>query len=110
MASLLKLSHMITRDKKELTITSLQFHKTDTGSPSVQAGIMTERIKELTEHLKQNKHDFMARRGLLQLVGKRKRLLKYIASKDGQAYLDLIAKLEFVAKMHKRKLLDFSSN
>ncbi len=54
---------------------------------------MTERIKELTEHLKANKHDYMARRGLLQLVGKRRRLLKYIASKDGEAYLKLIKKL-----------------
>jgi small subunit ribosomal protein S15 len=84
---------MISVEKKQATITSLQGHKTDTGSAAVQAGIMTERIKELTEHLKQNKHDYMARRGLLQLVGKRKRLLQYIAAKDGQAYLDLIAKL-----------------
>lgn len=84
---------MITSEKKQATIKSLQSHKTDTGSEAVQAGIMTERIRELTEHLKQNKHDFAARRGLLQLVGKRKRLLKYIAAKDGQAYLDLIAKL-----------------
>jgi len=54
---------------------------------------LTERIKELTEHLKVNKHDFAARRGLLQMVGQRKRNLQYIASKDGQAYLDLIKKL-----------------
>ncbi len=54
---------------------------------------MTARINEITEHLKANKHDFMARRGLLQLVGKRRRQLKYLAEKDEQAYLDLIAKL-----------------
>ncbi len=54
---------------------------------------MTERIKELTEHLKANKHDYMARRGLLQLVGKRRRLLKYIAAQDGDAYLKLIKQL-----------------
>lgn len=54
---------------------------------------MTARINEITEHLKANKHDFMARRGLLQLVGKRRRQLKYLASQDEQAYLDLIAKL-----------------
>lgn len=84
---------MITTEKKQATITDLQAAKNDTGSAAVQVGIFTERIKELTEHLKINKHDFMARRGLLQLVGKRKRMLKYIASKDGQAYLDLIAKL-----------------
>lgn len=84
---------MITSEKKQVTVKSLQAHKTDTGSSSVQVGIMTERIKELTEHLKANKHDYMARRGLLQLVGKRRRLLKYIASKDGDAYLALIKKL-----------------
>ena len=84
---------MITSEKKQATIKSLQRDKSDTGSPAVQVGIMTERIKELTEHLKANKHDFMARRGLLQLVGKRKRLLQYIAAEDGQEYLDLIKKL-----------------
>lgn len=84
---------MITSEKKQAVVTSLQGHKTDTGSAAVQVGIATERIKELTEHLKSNKKDFAARRGLLQLVGQRKRLLQYIAAKDGQAYLDLIAKL-----------------
>lgn len=66
---------------------------TDSGNQAAQVAIFTTRVKELTEHLKANKHDFMARRGLLQLVGKRKRALKYIAKKDGQQYLDLIAKL-----------------
>ncbi len=84
---------MISSEKKSKVIAELQADKNDTGSPAVQAGILTERIKELTEHLKQNKHDFMARRGLLQAVGKRKRLLKYLASKDGEAYLALIKKL-----------------
>ncbi|HSW74245.1 MAG TPA: 30S ribosomal protein S15 [Candidatus Saccharimonadales bacterium] len=84
---------MITREKKEAAVKGLQSHKTDTGSATVQVAIETERIKELTEHLKINKKDFAARRGLLQLVGRRKRHLQYIASKDGQAYLDLIAKL-----------------
>ena len=84
---------MISTEKKQTIVKDLQASKTDTGSPSVQVGILTERIKELTEHLKVNKHDFMARRGLLQAVGKRKRLLKYIAEKDGKKYLDLIKKL-----------------
>jgi small subunit ribosomal protein S15 len=84
---------MITREKKEVVVKDLQSSKTDNGSAAVQVGIETERIKELTEHLKVNKKDFAARRGLLQLVGRRKRHLQYIASKDGQAYLDLIAKL-----------------
>lgn len=84
---------MITSEKKQAIVKELQGHKTDTGSQTVQVGIMTERIKELTEHLKVNKHDFAARRGLLQLVGRRKRALQYIAKQDGQAYLDLIKKL-----------------
>jgi small subunit ribosomal protein S15 len=87
------LQRMITSEKKQATIKSLQSHKSDSGSSAVQVGIMTERIKELTEHLKLNKHDYMARRGLLQLVGKRRRLLKYIAARDGEAYLALIKKL-----------------
>jgi small subunit ribosomal protein S15 len=84
---------MISTEKKSKIIADLQKDKKDTGSPEVQVGILTERIKELTVHLKANKHDFMARRGLLQAVGKRKRLLKYIAEQDGQAYLNLIKKL-----------------
>jgi small subunit ribosomal protein S15 len=84
---------MITSEKKQATIKDLQKSKTDTGSAAVQVGIATERIKELTGHLQVNKKDFAARRGLLQLVGQRKRHLQYIASKDGQAYLDLIKKL-----------------
>jgi small subunit ribosomal protein S15 len=84
---------MISAEKKTKIVKDLQASKTDTGSAAVQVGIFTERIKELTEHLKENKKDFAARRGLLQLVGKRKRLLQYIAAKDGQAYLDLIKKL-----------------
>jgi len=84
---------MISSEKKQAVVSSLQSNKNDTGSPAVQVGIMTERIRELTEHLKVNKHDFAARRGLLQLVGKRKRNLQYIASKDSKAYLELIKKL-----------------
>lgn len=84
---------MISTEKKQAAIKSVQTHDKDTGSAATQVAVATERIKELTEHLKQNKKDFAARRGLLQQVGKRKRLLKYIAAKDGQAYLDLIAKL-----------------
>lgn len=84
---------MITTEKKTAAIESAQVHDKDTGGASAQVAILTERIKELTEHLKVNKHDFMARRGLLQMVGKRRRLLRYIAQHDSQAYLDLIKKL-----------------
>lgn len=65
----------------------------DTGSPESQVTAMTARINELTEHLKVNKKDHMARRGLLVLVGKRKKLLRYLAQKDSNAYLALIKKL-----------------
>lgn len=84
---------MISTEKKTKIVTDLQRSKTDVGSPEVQVGVLTERIKELTAHLKLNKHDFMARRGLLQAVGKRKRLLKYLASQDGKGYLSLVKKL-----------------
>ena len=84
---------MISTEKKSAAIKSNQSHKTDTGSPAVQAAILTERIKELTDHLKVNKKDFAARRGLLQMVGQRRRLLRYLSEKDSQAYLDLIKKL-----------------
>lgn len=84
---------MISSEKKQAVVSSLQLHKTDTGSAAVQVGILTERIKELTEHLKVNKKDFAARRGLLQMVGQRKRHLQYIADKDGKAYLALVKKL-----------------
>ena len=84
---------MITSEKKQAAIKSTQVHDKDTGGASVQVSIDTERIKELTEHLKINKKDFAARRGLLQLVGKRRRLLRYIAERDSQGYLDLIKKL-----------------
>jgi small subunit ribosomal protein S15 len=84
---------MITGEKKAEIASDLGSKKDDTGTPAVQVGIMTARIAELTDHLKTHKHDFAARRALLQLVGKRKRLLKYIASKDGEAYLALIKKL-----------------
>jgi small subunit ribosomal protein S15 len=84
---------MITTEKKSAAIKSVQVHKNDTGGASAQVAVLTERIKELTEHLKTHKHDFMARRGLLQMVGKRRRLLRYIAQRDSQTYLGLIKKL-----------------
>ena len=84
---------MITGEKKVKVTEGLRSHEKDTGSPAIQVGIMTARIAELTDHLKAHKHDHAARRSLLQLVGKRKRLLKYIADGDGDAYLTLIKKL-----------------
>ena len=84
---------MITSEKKAEIAKDLRAGDKDTGSSAVQVGIMTARIAELTGHLKTHKHDYASRRALLQLVGKRKRLLKYISDKDSQAYLDLIKKL-----------------
>ena len=84
---------MITSEKKQAAIKSAQVHDKDTGGASSQVAVLTERIKELTEHLKVNKKDFMARRGLLQMVGRRRRLLKYIAGRDTDGYLALIKKL-----------------
>lgn len=84
---------MITTEKKQAIVKDMQRSENDTGSPAVQVGILTKRIEEVTAHLKENKHDFMARRGLLQMVGKRKRLLKYLAEKDSKQYLSLIKQL-----------------
>lgn len=84
---------MITSEKKQKIIADLQKSTTDVGSSAVQVGILTKRIEEITEHLKTNKKDHMARRGLLQMVGKRKRHLAYIAKKDSGEYLTLIKKL-----------------
>lgn len=84
---------MISADTKQAIIADLGSSKTDTGSPAAQVGMLTARITELTEHLKVNKKDHAARRGLLQMVGKRKKLLKYIADNDSAEYLALIKKL-----------------
>jgi small subunit ribosomal protein S15 len=84
---------MISTEKKAAAIASMQAHKTDTGSAPVQVAILTKRIAELTEHLKVNKKDHAARRGLLQMVGRRKKLLRYIADQDTNAYLSTIEKV-----------------
>jgi small subunit ribosomal protein S15 len=65
----------------------------DTGSPEVQVALLTRRISDLTEHMKQHKHDFHTQRGLLQLVGRRRRLLRYLEQKDVQRYRALIERL-----------------
>ena len=85
---------MITSENKTKAIADVARHKTDVGSPQVQASILTTRIKEVTVHLKENKHDNMARRGLIQMVGKRKKLFKYLESKDFDGYKKTIAALK----------------
>lgn len=84
---------MISSENKAKVIADLTTSKNDTGSPVVQVGILTARINELTDHLKVNKKDHAARRGLLQMVGRRKKLLKYVADKDAAVYLKTIEKL-----------------
>jgi len=84
---------MISSENKSKAIASTQLHKTDTGSASAQAAILTARITELTEHLKTNKKDHAARRGLVQMVGKRKKLLRYVSEKDTDTYVKTISTL-----------------
>jgi small subunit ribosomal protein S15 len=78
---------------KEEIIGEHRTHDGDTGSPEVQVAVLTRRIAHLTEHLRENKHDYHSRRGLLKMVGKRRRLLKYLQKKDVERYRALIAKL-----------------
>ena len=88
-----KILRMISKEKKAEAIKKLARSEKDVGSPEVQVAILTERIKEVTEHVKANKHDFMARRGLMQMVGKRKKLLKYLEKTDFNLYKETVSKL-----------------
>ena len=84
---------MITKDQKTTVIETNRTHETDTGSPEVQIAILTERIKQLTEHLKTHKKDKHSELGLLKMVGRRRSLLDYLAKKDIERYRACIAKL-----------------
>ena len=79
--------------EKQATITGNRLHDTDTGSPEVQIALLTDRINELTEHLKVHKKDHHSRRGLLMLVGRRRRMLDYVRDKDVERYRKLIEAL-----------------
>ena len=81
-----------TREKKDL-IDRFKLHESDTGSPEVQIGLLTHRITYLTEHLKVHKKDHHSRRGLLMLVGRRRRLLNYVKNKDVKRYRTIIKTL-----------------
>jgi small subunit ribosomal protein S15 len=89
---------MLTSRKKKNVITAHQAHETDTGSASVQIGLLTKRIDELTVHLKKHKKDHHSRRGLLLMVGKRRRLLKYLSAQSSKAHASLIKKLNLKNK------------
>ncbi len=84
---------MIPKEKKQQIIKEYGRDERDTGSPEVQIAVLTERINELTEHLKKNPKDHHSRRGLLMMVGRRRALLQYYAKKDLEGYRELIAKL-----------------
>ena len=84
---------MISKEKKTAIINEYATKPGDTGSPEVQVAILTERIRELTEHLKVNKKDHHSRRGLLKMVGQRRRLLAYLKKKDIERYRSLIERL-----------------
>lgn len=83
---------LIGEQKKKL-VSEFAIKDGDTGSPEVQVAVMTQRIRELTEHLKQHKHDYSSRRGLLMLAARRSRLLKYLQNTDRERYQNLIQRL-----------------
>jgi len=84
---------VLSKEKKEQIITEYALSPDDTGSPEVQIALLTHRISELTEHLRVHKKDTHSRRGLLKLVGQRRRQLGYLQNKDPQRYRDLIRRL-----------------
>ncbi len=79
--------------QKDDIISGFRVHETDTGSPEVQIALLTERINGLTSHLREHRHDHHSRRGLLKLVGRRRRLLAYLSEKDVERYRATIARL-----------------
>ena len=83
----------MTKERKNEILTTYARTENDTGSAEVQIALLTERINELTAHLKVHIHDEHSRRGLLIMIGKRKRLLKYLETKDVERYRDIISKL-----------------
>jgi len=84
---------VLVKDKKQQIIEGFKIHSRDTGSAEVQIALLTERINILGEHFKQHKKDFHSRRGLLMLVGRRRRLLSYLKKKDVKKYEELLEKL-----------------
>ena len=83
----------ISAERREQIITEYRTHESDTGSPEVQVALLTESIRDLTEHLKEYKHDFSARRGLLGMVSRRRRLSGYLRDRDPERYQRLIDRL-----------------
>ena len=88
----------ITKETKTQVIEEYHRHEKDTGSPEVQVALITGRILHLTDHLREHKHDESSRRGLLKLVGRRRRLLKYLQNKDYRSYMEITEKLDIRRK------------
>lgn len=84
----------LSSDDKLKIITDFKTHQKDTGSPEVQIALLTEKIGRLTKHLQGHKHDYHSRRGLLQMVGKRRRLLRYLMKKDPDRYKNTVTRLD----------------
>jgi len=82
------------KERKQKMIETFRVHENDTGSPEVQTALLTQRITHLTEHLRNHKKDFHTRRGLLKLVGQRRRILDYLKDKDIESYRALVAQLD----------------
>lgn len=85
---------MVQKEKKQTIIEEFQTHEGDTGSAEVQIAILTERINELTAHMRVNKHDYATQRGLIMLVGQRRRLLRYLRNNNSASYKKTIKKLK----------------
>jgi len=83
----------LTLEEKTEIVADSRIHESDTGSPEVQVSLLTRRINQLTEHLKVHKHDLHSRRGLMMLVGQRRRMLAYLSKKSPERYRALIARL-----------------
>jgi small subunit ribosomal protein S15 len=95
---------MLSKEIKQKIINKYRAHENDTGSPQVQIAILTEEIKQLTDHLKLHKHDHSSRRGLLKKVGERRKLLKYLQKEDEKSFQDLAQKLKL--KIAKKMIDD----
>jgi small subunit ribosomal protein S15 len=85
---------MLDKKAKEKIIKKFRTHETDTGSPQIQIAILSAEIEQLAEHLKEHKHDFSSRRGLLKKVGERRKLLKYLQKENAAAFKELAEKLK----------------
>ncbi|MFA5146358.1 MAG: 30S ribosomal protein S15 [Candidatus Omnitrophota bacterium] len=85
---------VLEKTKKKELITGFKVHEKDTGSPSVQIALLTERINSLSDHFKMHKRDHHSRRGLLRMVSIRRRLLEYLKRKDEKEYQDIVKKLD----------------